>query len=212
MKDNFKKYRVIIGIIASLIMAFFLNYFLFKLHLILSLIYDIMIMIILFFHYFSSKKEKFGNIYDIISIVLMAESVIISFGEFKYEARSWIFFIDTKIVNIAPNMLTLLMSISFFGSFLVRNNMAINKKTRKIDLIMLVLSVLFFSSLISVLVSNQYFYIPIIGETNYTAQSICVFFMIISWVGIKSISMFTIPAMTLLSVGRIGEVNKVWDL
>ena len=133
--------------------------------------------------------------------------VIISFNEFEYEIKSWIIFTDTVKVSIAPNMLTLLISFLFFSSIWVRNEMNYNIN-KKIEYIMLILGNLFFASFISVLVSNEYFYIPLIGETNYTAQSLCIVLLAISWVGIKFISMITIPIMAFLSVGRIGEVNK----
>ena len=184
-------------------------------HFVLSLLYEI-ILIVCILLFLDDKEENYGTIFDKISIGLMAESVIISFNEFEYKIKSWFFFTNTVKVSIAPNMLTVIISILFFSSIMVRNRITLNKD-KPIDLIikdliMLILGILFFASLISVLVSNEYFYIPIIGETNYTAQSLCIILLAFSWVGIKCISIIAIPIIAFLSVGRIGEVNRAMGI
>ncbi len=206
-KDFFKKNKGQNGIITALtlILAFIINCFIFQLNFVLSSIYDIIIMIILNIYF--SDREQFGNIYDVISIVLMAESVIISFNTFKYNITRFFFWTYTEEITIAPNMTTILISFGFLASFWIRNGLGLNRN-KPIYLVMHILIILFFASLISVLVSNKYITIPIIGETNYTPQSLYIILMVLSWVGIKSVSMITIPVMAILSTGRIGEVNK----
>ena len=75
-----------------------------------------------------------------------------------------------------------------------------------------ILNILFCSSLLSVLISNDYFYIPIIGETSFTSQSFCIFLLVFSWLGMKSLNIFIFPILALLTLGRIGEVNKAMGI
>jgi len=107
-------------------------------------------------------------------------------------------------------MLTLIISILYALSLYLRNHIRININPK--DLAINILDLLFFSSLISVLISNDYFYIPLIGETNFTSQSFCLFLLVLSWVGMKSINIFIFPIIALLALGRIGAVNKAMGI
>ena len=60
--------------------------------------------------------------------------------------------------------------------------------------------------------SNNYFYIPFIGETPYTSQSFCLFLLVLSWAGMKCLNIFIFPFLAILSLGRIGEVNKAMGI
>lgn len=194
-----------IGIIAGAsILAFAINYFLFELSLLLSCIYDVMLILILssYFYY----KNEFGTTYEKVSVALMSESVILSFKEYNYSTIVWFFFPKNVTVTIAPNMLTIIISILFFISLWIRNGIEPSKEP--INIIMLLLGILFLASLISVLISNEYYFIPFIGETNFTSQSICVFLLILSWVGIRCINLILIPIVAFLSLGRIVQVDK----
>lgn len=65
-------------------------------------------------------------------------------------------------------------------------------------------NIIFFSSLISVFVSNNYLYIPIYGETNFTAQTFCGLLITFA----KSLNIIIYPVLELFSLYRLGEVNK----
>ena len=207
---NNNNYKQISIIAISLLLIFTLNFFLFKLGFILSLIYIIILLILLYFHYIEVNEDLYGNIKEKLSIALISESIIISFKEFYYSATKWFFFTESVKLTIAPNMLTLIISMFYALSLYIRNHITISVKPK--DLVINILNILFFSSLISVLISNDYFYIPLIGETSFTSQSFCLFLLILSWVGMKSINIFIFPIIALLALGRIGEVNKAMGI
>ena len=207
MNENNKP---IIIIASSIIFMFLFNFLIFDLGYILSLIYDIIIGFLLYFYFFMNDEEQFGKNAEKISLALISESVIISFKLFDYKATKWFFFTSNEKLNIAPNMLTLLITMFFALSLYFRNHITISNIPKSI--IINVFNILFFSSLISVLFSNEYYYIPLIGETSFTSQSLCLFLLVLSWVGMKSINIFIIPLLVLLSLGRVGEVNKAMGI
>ena len=67
---------------------------------------------------------------------------------------------------------------------------------------------IFFSSLISVLASNEYIKIPLYGETNITTKSLCIYSLVLSYIGIKSINKILLPISLLFIFGRIEELNN----
>ena len=206
--NNDNKQISIISI--SLLLIFALNTFLFKLGYILSLIYIIILLVLLYYHYVEVNEELYGTLKEKISIALISESVIISFQEFEY-TYEWFFYIKRSAkLTIAPNMLTLIMSILYSLSLYLRNHISFSVKPK--DIAINILNILFLSSLISVLVSNEYFRIPLIGETSFTSQSLCLFLLVLSWVGMKSLNIFIFPIIALFALGRIGEVNKAMGI
>ena len=202
--------KIFIGGACSLILIFAINFFLFELGFILSLIYLIILIILLCPYFFENYKDFFGSTKEKISIALISESIIISFKEFSYEKTNWIFYTRNINVSISPNMLTLIVSILYSLSFYLRYRLHFNNKPKII--VFNILNILFFSSLLSVLISNDYFYIPIIGETSFTSQSFCLFLLTFSWLGMKSLNIFIIPILALFALGRIGEVNKAMGI
>lgn len=105
----------------SLLLIFALNIFLFKLGYILSLIYIIILLVLLYYQYVEVNEELYGTLKEKISIALISESVIISFQVFEY-TYEWIFYTKRSAkLTIAPNMLTLIMSILYSLSLYLRN-------------------------------------------------------------------------------------------
>ena len=210
--DCLEKYKIdyeqIVILATTFISSFLLNYLLFGLAVILSLIYSLILSIVLFFYInpYIHDEELYGNGKEIFSIALMSESVILSFKEYIYKRTFFIFFSTESKVSIAPNMLTLIISILYALSIYLRNNISLSDKPKSITIN--IFNILFLSSLISVIISNEYFYIPIIGEIPFTSQSLCLFFLILSYAGMKSLNIFIFPLLILLSLGRIGVVNK----
>ena len=202
--------KIFIGSTCILILILLFNLFLFKLSFILSSIYELFIIIILCLHYIYDDEELFGSWKEQISMAFIAESIIISFQEFSYEKTNWFFFTKNINVNIAPNMLTLIVSILYSLSIYFRYHLNFIDKPKVITIN--ILNILFCSSLLSVLISNDYFYIPIIGETSFTSQSFCIFLLVFSWLGMKSLNIFIFPILALLTLGRIGEVNKAMGI
>jgi len=128
---------------------------------------------------------------------------------FNYTTTKWLFTQNVKL-TIEPNMLTLITSIFYALSLYFRNHITISTKPK--DLAINIFNILFFSSLMSVLISNEYFYIPLIGKTSFTSQSFCLFLLALSWVGMKSINIFIFPFIAILAVGRIGDVNEAMGI
>ncbi len=91
-------------------------------------------------------------------------------------------------------------------SLMIRNNVRIGDKPK--DLIMHIANILFFSSLISVFISNNYLCIPFYGETNFTGQTFCFLLIAFSFTCTKSINKVIYPVLAFFSMYRIGEVNK----
>ena len=140
--------KIFIGGACTLILIFALNFFLFDLGFILSFIYLIILIILLCSNYFEENEDLFGNTKEKISIALISESIIISFKEFSYEKTNWIFFTRNINVSIAPNMLTLIVSILYSLSLHLRYHLTFINKPKII--IFNILNILFFSSLLSV--------------------------------------------------------------
>lgn len=194
----------------GLILAFCINFWLFKLDFSLSLIYDIILFSLVYCHISVNDEDTYGNIKEKIAIALISESIIISFQVFYYTKTNWIFFTRNIKVTIAPNMLTLIVSMLYALSIYLRNRISISNKLK--DICINILNILFFSSLISALISNDYFYIPIYGETSFSSQSFCIFLLVLSWIGMKSLNIFIFPLLAIFSLGRIGEVNKAMGI
>ena len=56
--------------------------------------------------------------------------------------------------------------------------------------------------------NSNYFYIPIYGETNFTAQAFGFCLIIVSWICIKSVNLILYPFLAFISMYRLVEVNK----
>ena len=219
MKNNILKDPKII-IPTFLIIASVINYISFKLCFTLTLIYDALLFVILYFHFFQQNEKLYGSIKEKISLVLLCEVVVISFQPFEqkdkklgffYYLKSFIYPSTKKVeVDISPNMLTLIVSIGYYLSLKFRHQIPISILPK--DLCLNVLNILFFSSLLSVLFSNNYYYIPFYGETSYTEQSFCIILLVFFFVGMKSINLFIFPVIAILSLVRIGEVNDAMKI
>lgn len=202
-----------LAILSIIVAVSALNFFM--LNLTLTILYDLFLLLILYLHFFHPNENDYGTLNEKISMILMGEVITISFKDFYYEKNGGIldniyYLYNPKAknvkVDISPNMLTLIVSILYYISMIIRLRLAISTKLK--DICFSILNLLFLSSLLSVLFSNEYFYIPLYGETSYSSQSLCVILLVISWAGMKSLNIFIIPLIAILSVGRIGEVNK----
>lgn len=202
--------KIFIGCICSVFLIFTINFFIFNLNFILSSIYVIMLIALLCSHFLIDDEESFGTIKEKISMALISESIIMSFQEFSYKKTNWFFFTRNITITIAPNMLTLIVSILYSLSIYLRYQLAFSDKPKIIAIN--ILNILLCSSLLSVLISNDYFYIPIIGETSFNSQSFCILLLVFSWLGIKSLNIFIFPILALLALARIGEVNKAMGI
>jgi len=188
------------------VVAYLYNYYNLKFDIFFCSIYNIILYVILYSYFFNWNEDDFGNIKEKIAFALIVESVMISYQKFYYTTTSWYFWTKEVEVTIAPNMFSLVTSMSYSLSLIIRNKIKVSDRPK--NLLMHLANLLFFASLISVFVSNNYFYIPLSGPTNITAQTFSGFLIALSWIGVKSINMIIYPTLAFLSMYRIGEVNK----
>lgn len=194
------------GYIILLVCAFMFNHYNLKFDTFFSALYDIILYFILYSHLFLKNESDFGTTTEKIAFALMAESIMISYNKFYYTKTNWFFYTRKIEVSIQPNMVSIIIALSYYFSLVVRNNLRMADRPK--DLILNLANLLFFSTLISVFVSNEYLYIPFYQETNITAQTFCLFLSLSFWICIKSINKLIYPIMAFLSMCRLGEVNK----
>jgi len=198
----------------SIIFASIINYFCFNLDLLSTLIYDIIIISMIYLYLYQNDDIEYGTNKEKVSFLLIIESLLLSFKKYsltevKYE---WTYLIipnikkETKEIDLFPDMLSLLISIFFYLSLRIRNG--IFYETTVKTCAFSVTYILFFSSLISVLASNEYIKIPYYGETEITTKSFCVYSLVLSYVGIKSMNKILIPISLFFILGRIDDVNR----
>ena len=192
--------------IVLLLLVYIFNSYKLKIETFFNAIYDIIIYILIYSHLFEPKPGDFGNTKEKIAFALMAESLIISFQDYYYTKTNFFFWERDIKVSIAPNMISLIISISYNISLMVRNNIKFGDNLK--GLIMQLMNIVFFSTLISVFFSNNYLYIPIYGETNFNGQTFGILLVIFSWTCMKSINIIIYPLLAFLSMYRLGEVNK----
>lgn len=202
----FKSLKKISLYFVLLVTVYLFNAYKLKMETFFNALYDIIIYLLIYSHVFEPNKGDFGTTKEKIAFAFMAESLIISYQDFYYRKTNFFFYERNIKVSIAPNMFSLIISISYNFSLMVRNNIRLGDKPK--DLVLHIMNIIFFSTLISVFISNNYFYIPIYGETNFTAQTFGFFLVILSWISIKSINLIIYPLLAFLSMYRLGEVNK----
>ena len=208
------KVEHIIFSLISIIFASIINYFCFKLDLLYTFIYDIIIISMIYLYLYQNDDIEYGTNKEKVSFLLIIESLLLSFKKYsftdvKYE---WHYFIipklknETKEIDLFPDMLSLLISIFFYLSLRIRNGIFYETSVKTCAFS--ATYVLFFSSLINVLASNEYIKIPLYGETEFTTKSFCIYSLVLSYLGIKSMNKILIPVSLFFILGRIDDVNR----
>lgn len=208
------KIEYIVFSLLFVIFASIINYFCFKLDFISILVYDIIIIAMYYLHLYKNEDIEYGTNKEKVSFILIIESLLLSFKKYsitdiKYE---WYYLIipkqkaETKEIDLFPDMLSLLISIFFYLSLRFRNGIYYETSIKTVAFS--VAYILFFSSLISVLASNEYIKIPLYGETEITTKSFFVYTLVLSYVGIKSMNKILIPISLFFILGRIEDVNR----
>ena len=200
--------------ILSIIFASIINYFGFKLDFLYTLIYDIIIISMIYLYLYQNDDIEYGTNKEKVSFLLIIESLLLSFKKYTFIDYSyeWHYLIipkiknETKEIDLFPDMLSLLVSIFFYLSLRIRNGIFYDSSIKTCAFS--VAYVLYFSSIISVLASNEYIKIPLYGETKVTTKSFCVYTLVLSYVGIKSMNKILIPASLFFILGRIDDVNR----
>jgi hypothetical protein len=168
----------------------------------------------IYLYLYQNNDIEYGTNKEKVAFLLIIESLLLSFKKYsftdtKYE---WHYLIipkiknETKEIDLFPDMLSLLISIFFYVSLRIRNGIFYETSVKTCAFS--VTYVLYFSSLISVLASNEYIKIPLYGETEVTTKSFCVYSLVLSYLGIKSMNKILIPISLFFILGRIDDVNR----
>ena len=121
-----------------------------------------------------------------------------------------IFWAKNTEVIISPNIniFSLIISISYNLSLIIRNNTKIINESKY--LIIYILNILFFAILISIFISNNNFYLPLYGETNITSTTFYGFLLLFPWTSFKSLNILIYPLMVLISIFRLGKIYNAF--
>ena len=141
-----------------------------------------------------------------ISFAIIVESIIILAYNLIYSDN--IFWAKNTEVIISPNIFSLIISISYNLSLIIRNNTKIIIESKY--LIIYILNILFFAILISIFISNNNFYLPLYGETNITSTTFYGFLLLFPWTSFKSLNILIYPLMILLSIFRLGKIYNAF--
>ena len=59
--------------------------------------------------------------FKIAAFILLCFCICFNFKEWIYKYKQWYFWPKTKIINIQPTLNTALISVIFFGGYIIRN-------------------------------------------------------------------------------------------
>lgn len=126
----FEALKKISSFLVLLISVYLLNYYNLKFNALFSSIYNIILYFILYAHFFQNNEDDFGNTKEKIAFALIVESIMISLQKYSYSKTNWIFWERTIEVTIAPNMFSLIISMIYGISILVRKNIKLSDKPK----------------------------------------------------------------------------------
>ena len=193
--------------IVLLVSVFLFNYSILNIIVnILFMLYDIYLFIYLYGAYLDKNGPVLSISMEKLSLALIFEPIIIITYNLIYSDS--IFWTKNTEVIISPNIFSLIISISYNLSLIIRNNAKISIKSKY--LIIFLLNIIFFAILISIFISNNNFYLPLYGETNITYKTFYSFLIIFPWTSFKSLNILIYPLMVLLSILRLGKIYKVF--
>ena len=204
---EYSRYLKDISYLIILIVAVFLfnNFILNIIVIILFMLYDIYFAIYLYSAYLDKNGPGLSISIEKLSIAMIVEPIIILAYNFIYSDN--IFWAKNTEVIISPNISSLIISISYNFSLIIRNNAKLSIKSKY--LIIFLLNILFFAILISIFISNNNFYLPLYGETNITSKTLYGFLILFSWTCFKSLNLLIYHLMVFFSIFRFGKIYKV---
>ena len=142
------------------------------------------------------RKDKF----KFAAFIFLCFSICFNFKEWIYKYQILLSFSKTKIINIQPTLITTLISIFFFGGYIIRNLDDIFNDY--IRIIFCLIDILFFSGFIAMFSSSKTIILGI------SPQSILLLIVVSMWIGLKSILRYIILIFIVFSASFIGEVNE----
>jgi len=160
--------------------------------------------IILFFTGEGEKKKK-------AAIVFMAIPVFISFTqEFEYTKNFLFFFRSTKTYSITPSFISSVAGIFLYLSIVVRGRIKIFSNAY--ETVVVVLNVLFCASFLEMFFPKEPWKIPFI---NISSQSLLLMAIVLSWIGMRTLTGFIWIGLFLMALSRIVGLNMalgIWGV
>ena len=119
----------------------------------------------------------------------------------------------THVIKIMPDLITTLCSIILILPFFIRNSPIIMEyaNNAKIPSFLLALfDVIFTASMLSVFFSVKLWKLPFLGEVK--VQVLVLFAILMSWFGMRSVSVFVWTFLLILSMFRLANINNALGL
>ena len=136
--------------------------------------------------------------------MLMLVAVALSFGSYSEIVHKNVFGIvkwdETVTATIRPTTTSVLCALFLIVPAYIRSGATLTPY----NILQNILNLLFASSLLSLFVGSEPWSIPFI---NISSQVILIFCILLSWIGMKSITGFIWIFIVILSIGRITDVD-----
>ena len=143
------------------------------------------------------------SIWKICSAIIVESIIILAYIFIYPDSTFWT--TNSKMI-ITPKIFSLITSISYNLSLIIRNN------AKRKYLIINILNILFFAFTISIFISNNNFYLPLYGETNITFKTFYGFLILFSWTCFKSLNLLIYPLIVFFSIFGLGKIYKVMGM
>ena len=151
------------------------------------------------------KKWTKQNRRLLVAIVFMLIAVLmVTLGNFTYKTS--FFFISTgeSKFNIAPNYMSILCAIIIYMGSIVRNKREMFKTSQ--STVMCVLNVIFIACLLETFINENF------NLFGFTAWSIIILAIVLSWVGVKAISGYAWMVILFGAVTQVPKANEAMGL
>lgn len=139
-----------------------------------------------------------------VSLILMIIACIIASQTYSEEIEKHLFIIfpwtEHVSTTIKPTPISVLCALFLITPSYLRSNI----KLTVYNIIQGTLNILFMSSFIGLIVGGEVWSIPFI---NISSQAILIFCILLSWIGMKSITGFIWIFLLILAIGRITDVD-----
>lgn len=152
----------------------------------------------------TDSTEISHKMLKLVSLILMIIACCIASQTYtKIIEKTFLFIFswsEPVSTTIRPTVISVLCAIFLIAPSCIRSNM----KLTAYNIIQGTLNILFMSSFIGLIVGGESWNIPFI---NISSQSILIFCILLSWIGMKSITGFIWIFLLILAIGRITDVD-----
>ena len=164
--------------------------------------------IVLFFPLFVRTLHLLNG-KEFFSILLMIISCLFSFKSYTYIHDG--FWKDTlKTFTIVPGFLPLVFAILLYVSLFVKGFISIPKNVY--NYLIMVCDIIFLSSFMTIFISNEKWKLFGLFELPFTAQTLAILAILISYLGIKAVSGFAWIALFICGFSHLMEIDSAMGL